>query len=699
MESITPFISIKPKKIEYITSEYLCDNEEIIYASKIQFSFPPGRNLPAQTGYVILTYGFVYIFTKEEGRLILQEQICVFDCQEIKFIEDKSKNEKTAILIKTDSESDLFTIFNGKQINTMYEFLVYSITIISNGRASNFAIPKLNPQIPLKNFPVQFRIFKRSLYLIHLDMKNQIMHSSSLEGANYFKKNNIYFRNQLLIDSSFHPGNFADYYGKAIGIEPNILVVVFQNFNEEFSTLFESILINSIKIVQIKFNEYKIAPVFSFEKVNFFKKTTVDKFQFVNSGYTIIESFMKGCSKYDLDIKNLKFNSDVIQQNDLISVFENLNKLKCFSNLTSFVVMNTKIEAFKQFPFEVFKEFLRLHTKLESLTLSDIGVDGSILFDEICKSKSNIYELHLNHLDFDEPLNLNDDQNPVKLPHNIVLIDFSHSKFKNLTMTPVLELLTKESENVSNLMVDLSYLEPRENTFIKAFKGVDLKKCHSNIIDFNWSGNNLSPDLFNFISTQKDLQYLSLLDLTVEKQNGFFQALMKCMKGSKIIGIEVGCNTFKPEFVNPFLDFLKDHQILQRFYFVCQPGQDEIGEKLADLISSLPNLKELFINAKGLSNDVCFSIGSAITKNKSVSACVFQSWEVNGKDPKIKDYIPVIKDLRNLKQPTTMEQRASSLISSKRNERIDSSAEVQSPSKQEEKTVIVVQNVEEEEDI
>ena len=97
-------------------------------------------------------------------------------------------------------------------------------------------------------------------------------------------------------------------------------------------------------------------------------------------------------------------------------------------------------------------------------------------------------------------------------------------------------------------MVNMSYLQPRENMFINAFKNLYLTKCHPNIFEFNWSGNKASSYLFNFILTQKDLQFLVLLEMSVEKPKPFFQCLTSVVNDMHLIGLDIGCGTFDEKF-------------------------------------------------------------------------------------------------------------------------------------------------------
>lgn len=385
MKCFTPSINVKPKKIETIV-RYLCDQEEILYASKVQFNFPPSRSLPAQTGYVVLTCGFIYLFTKNSKTLLqIEERICVFNCSEIKFINDKGKANKAAILIKTLPDQNLFTIFDGKKMDLFFELLTYSVNLISNNLTTQINVPHLNPPLQMKFFPVSYAIYKRALYYIHYDMKQQKISTTTLENSSYFKNSKIYNKGQLLIDSSFHPGNYSSYFAKAIGHDSRIFKVVFQDFCDDFMNFFEALLNNASTIQQIKFSDYNLsAPVFNFENI---PRSSISIYEFFNSSFYLLENFMNGCLGCVHNITDIKLLSLSMQQADLINVFDNLNKIKCFSNLKSFGIFNME---FGQFPFEVFKEFLSLHSKLESLYFSSIDIDGSVMLTEICQSQTDI---------------------------------------------------------------------------------------------------------------------------------------------------------------------------------------------------------------------------------------------------------------------------------------------------------------------
>lgn len=349
MRRLTPSINIKPDKMEFITI-HLCDHEEVIYTSKVQLDFPPGIELPTQEGYEILTYGYIYLLTKSNKELLLQQRICLFNCDEILFNNEKGKNVKPSVSIKTLPDLNVFTILDGKKMDLFYEYITYAIFIISNGVTSQIKVPKLYPPIQNFSYTVPFAIYKRSLYFIHYDMKTQKIPRTLIEGVNYFNDTSIYSRGQLTIGSNFHPDNFTEYYGKAIGMESQIISVKFQDFKEDLTVLFGSISKSLSTPLKIVFYNYESAsPVFNFEKV---ANSKIESFEFTNSNFSIVDNFLTGCFNYNYSITKLKIRTLQMKLNDLINFFDCINKTRCFLSLTSFEL--SEID-FDSFPIEIFR--------------------------------------------------------------------------------------------------------------------------------------------------------------------------------------------------------------------------------------------------------------------------------------------------------------------------------------------------------
>ena len=124
--------------------------------------------------------------------LQLQQRICLFNCDEILFNNEKGKNVKPSVSIKTLPDLNVFTILDGKKMDLFYEYITYAIFIISNGVTSQIKVPKTYPPIQNFSYTVPFAIYKRSLYFIHYDMKTQKIPRTLIEGVNYFNDTNIY---------------------------------------------------------------------------------------------------------------------------------------------------------------------------------------------------------------------------------------------------------------------------------------------------------------------------------------------------------------------------------------------------------------------------------------------------------------------------------------------------------------------------
>lgn len=656
-------ILIKQKKLGFV-HEYLCDLEDIIYASKIQLNMEP--NFVNQNADLILTYGFIYIFIKESKKPKLIKQINLFQCQDIKLDNSNDPiNANITIKINQNTSHDFIKFSKRKikkaKIRDLYNKISYAVCIISNNLSAPFAIPNFDPPAPIKPLLTNEVLYRRSLYFIYCDIKEGKRAKSNLEGCKYFNDQQIIQDHNLIIRSSFHPGDFSNYYGKAINYESQISKVVFDNFNDSKMTdLIESIISPLETAPAICFSGYKIySPAFNFEKVT----KLLEAIEFSDSNFNVVKNFIRGCRNYSYDIKKIDISSLLIQPPDLAGIFDDINKTNCFNNLESFSLSNMKLGSF---PFESFENFLNSQEKLESLTISKIDVDGSKLLHVICKSEPQIYELHLNYLDFQTPLQFEDNDDIIGLPYNLTLIDFSHSKFssKSNSLKPVLELLTSSSIMNTIYMVDMSYLEPFKNTFENVFKSLDLNKIRPNIGDFNYSGNMLCTNFFDFVLTQKKLQILSLNECRVKFQDKMYFAVLNLFKELKnLIGIEFGFEQTNPNLIEPFLASCKEFKQIEHFYFNCQEGQDKIAINIAELISSLPNIKEVSLNMPKLSIEAYLKLIGSICNSKSILACNFCRCEEKSENvTKLHNTL----QSRNLKKSTTMSERASLLISQKK---------------------------------
>ena len=680
------------KKYYDFISGFLGDLEEVIFSSKINIEFPASRNSSSPNKvYIILTHGFIYIFSKNHKKTFKMEEIIdLIKCEEIKLIDqiedDKGKDEEhdknkdknkdkskgkdknkdklktRCMTIKTTKYQECFTLLYTKGKIDLFEEISKVVFILSNGTSSEKQNPILDPMIPIRNSPISHLIYRRCLYYIHSDMKDQkISPQMTIEGAKYFDSNLIYKKSQLAINNDFNPGQFSSYYARAICSVPQVETISLQNFNHSVSEFVESILTSKSSIKIIAFQNYATeAPSFHFNKL---KDEILQKFIFYDSKSLVLHNFFNGLQQHTYNITKICLSKLPIQTSELTSIFEQLNKIESFKHLKSFELFNTMIG---QFPFESFTDFLDSHEELEVLTLSNIDVDGTMLLDAICRCNPSIYELHLTNLKFATILKVKNDRGETKfLPDNLILADFSYSLFNYNTLIPILQLLTNNPMKGS-LMANFNHLHDKDKkgNYFHAFESQELKKCHPNIIDFNWSGNTVSSDFFNFICTQKNLKFISLMDMHIRNQKSFFDHLLRVMREVRPIGIEIGCESFEAELVKPFLSALKESSQLEHLCFESQNEQNEITASLSDLITSLPNLKEISINIPKLEHDAYINLAASIISNKSILAINFMKYEYKDKDKKQKNpEIEVIySSIQKLKIPTTMEQRAEALI-------------------------------------
>ena len=304
------------KKYYDFISGFLGDLEEVIFSSKINIEFPASRNSSSPNkAYIILTHGFIYIFSKNHKKTFKMEEIIdLIKCEEIKLIDqiedDKAKDEEhdknkdknkdkskgkdknkdkgkdkdkskekeknkdklktRCMTIKTTKYQECFTLLYTKGKIDLFEEISRVVFILSNGTSSEKQNPILDPMIPIRNSPISHLIYRRCLYYIHSDMKDQkISPQMTIEGAKYFDNNLIYNKSQLTINNNFNPGQFSSYYARAICSVPQVETISLQNFNHSVSEFVESILTSKSSIKIVAFQNYATeAPSFHFNKIH-----------------------------------------------------------------------------------------------------------------------------------------------------------------------------------------------------------------------------------------------------------------------------------------------------------------------------------------------------------------------------------------------------------------------------------------------
>lgn len=127
---VTAF-NIKEKDINSI-SQYLCDYEEPVFSSKFNCNFPSIKGYLSGEYFVVLTFGWIYLFYQKLRKNKLVEKIDIFDCQKIQYFKENDQKIKI-IKIKTPQYQDCYTIYKEKNIKKFFDYISGIIFILSNG--------------------------------------------------------------------------------------------------------------------------------------------------------------------------------------------------------------------------------------------------------------------------------------------------------------------------------------------------------------------------------------------------------------------------------------------------------------------------------------------------------------------------------------------------------------------------------------
>lgn len=92
---------------------------------------------------------------------------------------------------------------------------------------------------------------------------------------------------------------------------------------------------------------------------------------------------------------------------------------------------------------------------------------------------------------------------------------------------------------------------------------------------------------------------------------------------------------------------------------------------IAELIETLPNLKEVAVEMKLLSPEVYIRIGTAVVSNASIIACGIAKCEVAKENQYFQQIVNLTKKILKLKAPSTIEQRTADSINCKKKEALN----------------------------
>ncbi|OHT08191.1 hypothetical protein TRFO_23327 [Tritrichomonas foetus] len=660
-----PVIKLSKIKLKPMLENIWTYLETPIFVDSIVFKKSTDKK--ARTGFAILTHGALYLFkTKLIQNPKLFHTISILDYDEIIY----SKESGNSILLS--SEKNTVKLSKCSHMKELFEKLAFVLFECSFG-VENIILPKFTPDVyhevkntilynfqqdssnqsnEKSNYRPEDALIKRCLFFAHFYHK----YGKNLYEASYLKKYDDKVLPFLSIGPRFHLGNFASAYGHAMGWETNLNKLIFSNYRSRYTPLFlESLLINSQTINQIVFADYGQGKYieFKFDKVT---RTIVDSFWFHGCCINIITKFLNSCINYKCRISEFCLSNCTMTTSEFSKVLSGLVTIDCFKHLHSFTITGIN---FDPFPNDAFLSFLKKSDHLESLTVSNINVDGSLILATICRSDSILYKLKLNNLNFNGALNTT----KLAIPSNLIMIEFSKSKFTMHALKSTLELLTSDAPISSSFIVRMNSIRLKPSC-LDAFKNLNLAKCKPNICEFDFSNNILSveaiPHFFNFLKTQNRLRILSVFNLNLQKQDPFIEALILYLKDSRVPGIDYGSPKILHKNSLIFLEALEKFTWLRRIKVSFPNGGDDACSYLVHIIEALPALTEFFADdLKPDTTENFFKLWEAVLTSKSILANNVPNTDINYLNITSNEHKKLIfHKLRNRPLPSLAEQRA-----------------------------------------
>ncbi|OHT12670.1 hypothetical protein TRFO_17505 [Tritrichomonas foetus] len=430
---------------------------------------------------------------------------------------------------------------------------------------------------------------------------------------------------------------------------------------DQFNVLFEAILKNSINITKIAFTDYTSGRwnIFELDKI---EETKVKSFVFLRDSYPIIKSFLSGAINYYPTIEEFTISNCELTNVQLGKIFLMISKLDCCKNMKTLTIkgMNNK-----SFPFDKFTIMMENLTDLQSLYISELDFDGSLILASLCKSQSHVKRVKIDNMAFIASINVS----VLKLPPELILLNLSNNSFAQNALKSTLQLITSPSNNITPIVVQMANLKLKVSA-MRIFKAFEFHDLRSNIAEFDWSGNIISYDMvngfFSFLYTQKKMRMLILNDIKLEKQKHFFDSLSKYIIFNQLQGFDIS-GKFSSKIICPFLSSLKNSVFIRRIGFRCINGGDSIVKSLTDLIPTLPFLTEIIGDGNSpISLSVFYNFWEAVFNNSSICNNDIPKKDLKKLklDPQSFDenYKQMFKALQSRPQPSKLEQRVDYII-------------------------------------
>lgn len=647
-----PYTQVDPSVSEKMSVELWSVYEEPVLEVPIKFTF----GVDKETGYLMTTNGAVYFFKETLlKRVQLYEKIHVLDMRRI-IIDEKSLNIKTnSYDITVKSEKYVLHIF--------YSFYLTFLRATYGSVDLPFCEYKGNGieiiPIELSERP-KHTFMCRSIFLGHFYGKA----SRRLDHVKYFNKWERKMSKLLMLDSSFHPGNFAAAFGHAIAWEKYVNTVCFVNFSPgSFLQLLATLIEHSQGVRRLIFASYADVsriPQFPNFKID---ATTIRKWWFARCVPQLIISFLKFTKLLSNSVREFQLfecslsDEDMVEISEIIRTNDNLRRVKKFGMTRTFHY---------SFPFEPFIGIIKMLYKLEEVVVRDIYAEGMDFLSIFCFSDIPLISVNLSMMEYFGSLD-----EGACFSQSIVYLNLGDSVFSGSLFAKILLSLTKQPRRTP-LILNLSGAKLTCSNFEKMYRiNTDLifpVISELNLSDIEFPDLAITP-LFRFLVSQNEMKYLHLNNVRIEDEETQIRFLHNIYKLSKRVFIQaLGISgNFSPWLFSSFIDSLpRKIPNLKRLSIEDNSLTDGFIEPVVDSIACLSSLEEVLLDGSECEElDSVFYAYSILSMNtQSIDLPLRDLRRLGYDSDSIPDqYVKTYEEIMSMRRPTDVKQRITYLTS------------------------------------
>ena len=563
-------------------------------------------------GGLIITRGAIYIFKfKAPEKVKLKRKCHILDMRELlvpapldmKFVFDRSE-----IQFRCNYQTDA-------------AFAVMSILNEATYGVKDLKTVRVESALPLRDATVSQRpknaLKWRALFLAHFyDIRGEQLHT-----IDYFDKWESNRQPYIVLDPTFHPGNFAAAFGHALGWETALKAVVFLGFAPtKLPQLLDSLVDNALTIKSLVFVNYtgKRMPQFSGSRI---RSSSVKRYVFERVPGSIVSDFLANSMKYP-QIEELVLDSITTTSEEFshfVDMITDVNNSATREHLKDFSISNTKIT---NFPTRDISRMLELLPQLAYITVRCLNGDADRVLRACFRGTTGIKFVRIGGMAFKSPF----DDGKVKVPKSLVGLDLSGCKFTAESLSGLLRLLTSQ-EVEQPFILEMRHLTLKDNAF-DAFSQLNYDACLPNISEFIFGDNDI-PDqpsqfLFAFLFTQKKLRLVSFKDIRASNPIQFLKYLLQLCTSIALPGLDISGN-FDAVTFGHFVDALRTSGAAANFRRFdvsgSKSGTPGMGA-LNELLKACPQLNEL--GADGFATDnqaALYALWVTIWQHPGICSC------------------------------------------------------------------------------